>query len=51
MLALTALVALALMLVIAAKVVGRWYYDPAPSALAGWAVPPASPDFYLAATP
>jgi hypothetical protein len=51
LLALTALVALALMLVIAAKVVGRWYYDPALSALAGWAVPPDFSDFYLAATP
>ena len=32
-----------------AKIVGRWYYDPALSALAGWSVPPDFSDFVLAA--
>src|SRR5262245_18937793 len=46
------LVALAggsLALVAAAHVVGRWYYDGAIWALAGWSVPPDFSDFYLAA--
>jgi glycosyl transferase family 87 len=32
-----------------AHIVGRWHYDPALSALAGWSVPPDFSDFYLAA--
>jgi hypothetical protein len=35
--------------VLTAKIVGRWYYDPALWALAGWSVPPDFADFYLAA--
>lgn len=36
-------------MILAAKIVGRWYYDPALWALAGWSVPPDFSDFYLAA--
>ena len=32
-----------------AHIVGRWHYDPALWALAGWSVPPDFSDFYLAA--
>jgi hypothetical protein len=35
--------------VLMAHIVGRWHYDPALSALAGWSVPPDFSDFYLAA--
>jgi Glycosyltransferase family 87 len=35
--------------VLMAHVVGRWYYDPGLSAIAGWSVPPDFSDFYLAA--
>ena len=49
LLAVAALIVFALMLVIGSKVIGRWYYDPALSALAGWSVPPDFSDFYLAA--
>jgi hypothetical protein len=35
--------------VLTAHIVGRWYYDPALSAIAGWSVPPDFSDFYLAA--
>ena len=47
--ALVAALLLAVSLVVAAKVVGRWHYDPALWALAGWSVPPDFSDFYLAA--
>ena len=43
-----ALVAGALVVVVA-KVIGRWYYDPAISALAGWFVPADFGAFYIAA--
>jgi len=36
-------------MVLTAHIVGRWYYDPALHAIAGWSVPPDFSDFYLAA--
>ena len=41
--------ALGVTLVIGAKVLGRWHYDPALWALAGWSVPPDFSVFYQAA--
>jgi hypothetical protein len=47
-LAIAGLVAVALA-VVAAKAIGRWYYDPAIFALAGWYVPADFGAFYIAA--